>query len=126
MACAGGSGRLDGCKSGKLENVLKNWKMTVDRSGKGVYGQDGLFKKKRLEMEPRCTGTKNRDPGSRRDQEFWCRGIGRQPLRHRQTWRSRTLAGDDGVDGGGKSQRQGGDCSGRGTCNGRAGETGNG
>ena len=77
-------------------------------------------------MEPRCTGTRNRDPGSRCDQEFWCRGFERQTLRHVQAQRNNTEAWYDDMDGRGKRQRQGGDGPGKGTGKGREWETGNG
>ena len=49
------------------------------RSEKNDYDQDGLvFFFLRLEIGPRCTGTRNRDPGSKRDQKFWCRRLDRK------------------------------------------------
>ena len=76
---------LDGCRIGIFVNELENWKMPADRNGKGDYGQDGMCEKRRLEMGPRIMETRKRDPGCKRDQEFWCRvgegnhcGIGKQ------------------------------------------------
>ena len=47
------------------------------------------FEKRRLERGPRLMGTRKRDPGSKRDQEFWCRGVGRQPERMYEAGTSR-------------------------------------
>ena len=101
-------------------------KMTGAEVKKTITARMDCLEKRRLEIGPRCTGTRNRDPGSRRDQEFWCRETDGESLRHRQAWKSRIPDGDNDVDGGGKHKRQGGDGSGRGTCNGRAWRTGNG
>ena len=66
-------------------NELEKTENDGGKNGKGEYGQDGLFEKRRLEMGPRIMETRKRDPGCKRDQEFWCRvgegnhcGIGKQ------------------------------------------------
>ena len=51
----------------------KKLKMTVEKIEKARTVWMNCIEKRRLEMGPRIMETRKRDPGCKRDQEFWCR-----------------------------------------------------